>query len=79
MTGRWPTVLNVWQVPGGWSGWAEFLERTYGSVRRQMDGYFDQFDEVRGGTRPAPTALPGARICCRQRTEHCCRPSRNAA
>jgi hypothetical protein len=49
MTGRWPTVLNVWQVPCGWSGWAGFLERTYGSVRRQLDVYFDQFDEVRSG------------------------------
>jgi hypothetical protein len=49
MTGRWRTVLNVWQVPGGWSGWEEFLARTYGSVRRQMHGYFDQFDEVRSG------------------------------
>jgi hypothetical protein len=49
MTGRWPTVLNIWQVPGGWLGWAEFLERTYGSDRRQMDVYFDQFDEVRSG------------------------------
>lgn len=49
MTGTWPTVLNIWQVPGGWSGWEEFLERTYGSVRRQMDVYFDQFDEVRSG------------------------------
>lgn len=49
MTGRWPTVLNVWQVPGGWSGWEGFLERTYGSVRRQLDAYFDQFDEVRSG------------------------------
>jgi 8-hydroxy-5-deazaflavin:NADPH oxidoreductase len=49
MTGRWPTVLNIWQVPGGWSGWAAFLERTYGPARRQMDAYFDQFDEVRSG------------------------------
>jgi len=49
MTGRWPTVLNIWQVPGGWSGWGDFLERTYGSARRQMDVYFDQFDEVRSG------------------------------
>lgn len=49
MTGRWPTVVNIWQVPGGWSGWAGFLERTYGSDRRQLDVYFDQFDEVRSG------------------------------
>jgi hypothetical protein len=49
MTGRWPTVLNIWQVPGGWTGWAGFLERTYGRVRRGMDVYFDQFDEVRSG------------------------------
>jgi hypothetical protein len=49
MTGRWPTVFNIWQVPGAWSGWAAFLERTYGAVRRDMDVYFDQFDEVRTG------------------------------
>jgi hypothetical protein len=49
MTGRWPTVFNIWQIPGGWSGWAGFLERTYGSARRDMDVYFDQFDEVRSG------------------------------
>jgi hypothetical protein len=59
MTGVWPTVLNVWQVPGGWSGWADFLERTYGSVKREMHAYFDQFDEVRSGgsdmlMRPVP-------------------------
>ena len=59
MTGIWPTVLNIWQVPGGWSGWAEFLERTYGAAKREMHTYFDKFDEVRSGgsdmlMRPVP-------------------------
>jgi hypothetical protein len=59
MTGTWPTVLNIWQVPGGWSGWGEFLDRTYGAAKREMHAYFDKFDEVRSGgsdmlMRPVP-------------------------
>ena len=21
ITGRWPEVINIWDVPGGWDGW----------------------------------------------------------
>jgi hypothetical protein len=63
MTGTWPTVLNIWQVPGAWSGWADFLHRTYGSIKKDLDVYFNQFDEVRsGGTdmlmQPVPWSPP---------------------
>lgn len=59
MTGTWPTVLNIWQVPGGWSGWGEFLDRTYGAAKHEMHATFDKFDEVRSGgsdmlMRPVP-------------------------
>jgi hypothetical protein len=27
ITGRWPQVVNVWDVPGGWDGWQESVER----------------------------------------------------
>jgi hypothetical protein len=59
MTGTWPTVLNIWQVPGGWAGWGDFLHRTYGAVKKEMHVYFDKFDEVRSGgsdllMRPVP-------------------------
>jgi hypothetical protein len=49
MTGAWPTVLNIWEVPGGWNGWSAFLSRTYGPLHEEMHAYFDQFDEVRSG------------------------------
>lgn len=27
ITGRWPQVINIWDIPNGWSGWAESVER----------------------------------------------------
>ena len=61
MTGRWPTVLNIWQVPGGVPGWGEFLNRAYGPGKRQLDQYFDRFDEVRtGGEDFLMSSVPGS-------------------
>lgn len=49
MTGTWPTVLNLWEVPGGWAGWSAFLHRTYGGAKAAMTTHFEKFDEVRSG------------------------------
>lgn len=27
ITGRWPQVVNVWDIPGGWEGWRESVDR----------------------------------------------------
>ena len=27
ITGRWPQVINIWDVPGGWQGWADSVDR----------------------------------------------------
>jgi hypothetical protein len=27
ITGRWPQVINIWDVPGGWDGWLEAVDR----------------------------------------------------
>lgn len=27
ITGRWPQVVNIWEVPGGWDGWREAVQR----------------------------------------------------
>lgn len=27
VTGRWPQVVNLWDVPGGWDGWRDAIER----------------------------------------------------
>jgi hypothetical protein len=61
MTGRWPTARHL-AVPGAWSGWADFLHRTYGSVKKDLDLYFDRFDQVRsGGTDMLMQPVSGVR------------------
>jgi hypothetical protein len=27
ITGRWPQVINIWEVPGGWDGWSGTVDR----------------------------------------------------
>ncbi|MCE7882908.1 MAG: hypothetical protein DYH08_03440 [Actinobacteria bacterium ATB1] len=27
ITGRWPQVVNIWDIPGGWDGWREAVGR----------------------------------------------------
>lgn len=27
ITGRWPEVINIWEIPGGWDGWFEKVDR----------------------------------------------------
>ncbi len=27
ITGRWPQVINIWDVPGGWQGWRDSVDR----------------------------------------------------
>ena len=27
ITGRWPQVINIWEIPGGWDGWSGKVDR----------------------------------------------------
>jgi hypothetical protein len=27
ITGRWPQVVNIWELPGGWAGWRRAVDR----------------------------------------------------
>ncbi|MCU0273637.1 MAG: hypothetical protein MUE34_10410 [Acidimicrobiales bacterium] len=27
ITGRWPQVVNIWELPGGWAGWRNAVDR----------------------------------------------------
>ncbi|MBW2425399.1 MAG: hypothetical protein JRG86_14200 [Deltaproteobacteria bacterium] len=27
LTGRWPQCVNIWELPGGWNGWAHTIDR----------------------------------------------------
>lgn len=55
ITGRWPQVVNLWEVPGGWDGWTESvralnlarpdnadLERWWEAAYRHRTGGFDR-------------------------------------
>ena len=36
ITGRWPQVINVWEVVGGWDGWQTCVDRL-GLARRRNE------------------------------------------
>jgi hypothetical protein len=65
ITGRWPQVINVWEIPGGWDGWLGKVDRL-GLKRmsnRSLEGWWDKaygyrtggLDRLLGGVRGCPT------------------------
>ncbi len=73
-TGRWPQVVNLWEIAGGWDGWRKLCDRT--NLRREsnaalsewwMEAYRHRtggFDRLLGAVDGCPTldALVGARV-----------------
>ena len=41
ITGRWPQVINIWDIPGGWNGWAESVDRL--NLRRRQNTELSQW------------------------------------
>lgn len=68
-TGRWPQVVNVWELVDGWDGWARLCEQT--NLRRQsnveLSNWWDEayrhrtggFDRLLAGApgSPSPSTL----------------------
>ena len=43
ITGRWPQVINIWEIPGGWDGWYGKVDRL-GLKRRTNTDLFKWWD-----------------------------------
>ena len=43
ITGRWPQVINIWEIPGGWDGWYGKVDRL-GLKRRTNADLFKWWD-----------------------------------
>jgi hypothetical protein len=51
ITGRWPQVVNVWEIPGGWDGWLGKVDRL-GMKRmtnRHLEGWWSTAYNYRTG------------------------------
>lgn len=65
VTGRWPQVVNIWDVPGGWDGWLESVERLNLARRTntELEGWWTEayryrsggFDRLLAGAAGSPT------------------------
>ena len=56
ITARWPQVVNVWEIPGGWDGW-------FGKVDRLGLKRASNATSTRGGSRRSSTARAGSTGC----------------
>jgi hypothetical protein len=63
ITGRWPQVVNVWEIPGGWEGWYGKVDRL-GMKRmsnRHLEGWWETaFGYRTGGFDRLVGAAPGS-------------------
>jgi hypothetical protein len=62
ITGRWPQVVNLWEVPGGWSGWETAVDRL--NLKRKantdLEGWWRTAYEYRtGGVDRLLAGAPG--------------------
>ncbi|MSY76141.1 MAG: hypothetical protein F2659_02605 [Actinobacteria bacterium] len=65
ITGRWPQVINIWDVPNGWDGWGASVERL--NLKRtqntELNAWWDEayksrtggFDRLLAGAPNSPT------------------------
>ena len=65
ITGRWPEVINIWDIPGGWQGWSDSVDRL--NLRRrqnkELSAWWEEayrsrsggFDRLLGGAPNSPT------------------------
>lgn len=51
ITGRWPQVVNIWDVPGGWDGWRTAVDEL--NLKRpantDLEGWWTEAFELRTG------------------------------
>ena len=59
ITGRWPQVINIWEIPGGWDGWYGKVDRLgmKRTTNRHLEGMVD--------APPTSTARVGSTVCWR--------------
>src|ERR1044072_9455213 len=62
-TGRWPQVVNIWEMADGWDGWERLCRAT--NLRREAnedlaDWWREAYQRRTGGFRrlPGPTPAP---------------------
>ena len=60
-TGRWPQVVNLWEVVDGWDGWRRLMQST--NLRRTQnpplnDWWHRGVEVAQWGLRPAPRRSP---------------------
>ena len=66
ITGRWPQVVNIWDVPGGWDGWQNSVDRLNlkRSANADLTKWWDEafklrtggFDRLLAGAPGSPTS-----------------------
>jgi len=71
ITGRWPQVVNVWEIPGGWDGWRGKVDRL--GMKRMSNRHLEAwwsvaytyrtggFDRLLGAAPGCPTMASLAR------------------
>ena len=62
MTGRWTQVVNIWELPGGWRGWHDTLDRLGQKRRsnRELEAWWEAAFKLRsGGTDRQLGGVPG--------------------
>src|SRR5579862_10009142 len=69
ITGRWPQVVNIWEIPGGWDGWYDKVDRLGMKRRtnRRLEAWWSvAYTYRRGGVdrllRAAPACAPTATL-----------------
>lgn len=62
-TGRWPQVVNLWEVVDGWDGWTRLARRTNlaKAANAELAGWWDEAHKSRtGGVDRLLVSAPGA-------------------
>ena len=62
ITGRWSQVVNLWEVPGGWSGWEVAVDRLNlrRKANRELEAWWTEAHRHRtGGTDRLLAGAPG--------------------
>lgn len=62
ITGRWPQVVNIWDIPGGWDGWRTAVRRLNldRPANKELEGWWLEALKLRsGGVDRLLGAAPG--------------------